>query len=133
MPVTPAMRVLVAEDQALVAMLAEDELVRAGFAIVGPFATCAEATGWLAADTPDLAVLDFELRDGPCTDVARELNRRGVPFVVLSGGRQEALPEPFRRAPWLAKPNSMEELPAILRSLAPHGMVAGGGSCDGPS
>lgn len=111
-------RVLLAEDQALISMFIEDQLADAGFEIVGPFATCADASHWLASNTPDLAVLDHELRDGPCTDVAIELRRRGVPFLALTGSRPEELPEPFRGVPILQKPDSMERLPAMLEALA---------------
>ena len=110
-------RVLVAEDEALIGMMIEDELAQAGFEIVGPFATCADASHWLSTDTPDVAVLDHELRDGPCTDVAVELRRRGVRFAALTGSDRSKLPDVFLTAPHLTKPDSMERLPAILASL----------------
>lgn len=114
---TPAKRVLVAEDEALVAMQIEYEVAGAGFAVAGPFATCVEASRWLKADTPDVAVLDHELRDGPCTDLATELRRRSVPFVCLSASRPDHLPEVFRGVSWLLKPDTLERLPALLVSL----------------
>ncbi len=113
----PAKRVLIAEDEALIAMLIEDEAASAGFDIVGPFATCADASRWLATDTPDVAILDHELADGPCTEVAIELRRRGVPLIVASAFLDEELPEAFHGASRISKPDSMERLPALLLSL----------------
>ena len=98
-------------------MLIEDELARAGFEVIGPFATCAAASRWLASDTPDIAVLDHELRDGPCTDVASELCRRGVPFVVLTGSNPADLPDLIRNAPRIHKPDSLERLPDVAAAL----------------
>lgn len=113
------MRVLLAEDEVLISMLIEDELEAAGYTIIGPFATCAAASRWLEHDSPDLAILDYGLSDGPCTDVAAELTRRGVPFLVLSGEMNENLPEVVRNAPQLAKPTSLESLKNALEHLRP--------------
>jgi DNA-binding response OmpR family regulator len=108
------LRVLVAEDEALVSMLIEVELADAGFQVIGPFATCADASVWLASDTPDIALLDHALRDGPCTDVALELRRRGVPFIALTGANLDELPDAFRGAPYLEKPVGTVDLPKLL-------------------
>jgi DNA-binding response OmpR family regulator len=116
-------RVLVAEDEAIVSMLIEDELARAGFEIIGPFPTCAAVSRWLASDTPDIAVLDHELRDGPCTDAANELGRRGVPFVVLTGSNPADLPDLIRNAPRIPKPDSLERLGAVAAALLRGGQV----------
>jgi DNA-binding response OmpR family regulator len=131
----PHPRVLVAEDEALVSMLIEHELTQAGFEIIGPFATCADVSRWLASDTPDVAVFDHELRDGPCTDVAIELCRRGVPFVALTGSNPADLPDLMRNAPRIPKPDSLERLAgvvaALLRDRAARDETAGklGGHC----
>jgi DNA-binding response OmpR family regulator len=110
-------RVLVAEDEAIVSMLIEHELTQAGFDMIGPFATCADVSRWLASDTPDIAVLDHELRDGPCTGVAVELYRRGVPFVALTGSNPADLPDLLRNAPRIAKPDSLERLGDVVTAL----------------
>jgi DNA-binding response OmpR family regulator len=110
-------RVLVAEDEAIVSMLIEHELGRAGLDMIGPFATCADVSRWLASDTPDIAVLDHELRDGPCTDVAIELRRRGVPFVALTGSNPADLPDLLRNAPRIPKPDSLERLAGLVAAL----------------
>jgi CheY-like chemotaxis protein len=110
-------RVLVAENEALVSMLTVDELVDAGYLVAGPFDSCVDATQWLKSNTPGLAILDHELRDGPCTEVAIELRRRGVPFVALTGSHPEDLPEVLRQSPKLLKPDGLDRLPVILQAL----------------
>jgi AmiR/NasT family two-component response regulator len=117
----PRIRVLIAEDEALVSMLIEAELADAGFVVVGPFATCAETRGWLETDTPDVAVLDHGLRDGPCTDAAEILVSRGVPFVALSGTDRDEIPPVMRAAPFLEKPSDLSRLPRLLSDLIGRG------------
>jgi hypothetical protein len=83
---------------------------------VGPFDTCASAETWLkSADPIQGAILDYKLRDGPCTALARDLRTRGIPFIVYSGHSRSAEAEPeFGDAPWLVKPVPFEDL---LRAL----------------
>jgi DNA-binding response OmpR family regulator len=111
------MRVLVAEDEARVTMLIEDELEGAGYDIVGPFLTCAAALDWLEQDTPDMAVLDYGFRDGPCTQVAEKLTSRGVPILVLSGHIKETFPNVIRASRQIAKPFSLEMLGKALAEM----------------
>src|SRR4051794_19661609 len=93
-------RVLVAEDQALIALMIAHELAEAGYEVVGPFTSCADASDWLSRDTPELAILDVQLKDGPCTEMAIELQNRGVRFAVFSGGKQVHGPSAFASVPW---------------------------------
>jgi DNA-binding NtrC family response regulator len=107
-------RVLLAEDQAVIAMMMEQELADLGLDVVGPFSTCAAAADWLSRHTPDFAVLDVNLRDGPCTDLAVELQRRGVKFAVFSGTIKLHAPPELAAAPWFEKPSGAVQLIALL-------------------
>lgn len=96
--------VMLAEDNLVVALTLEDGLRDAGFAVAGPFMTCASALAWLRDNKPCTAILDTALSDGSCAEVAHELGARSIPFVVHSGHKaHEATPE-FRGAPWIEKP-----------------------------
>src|SRR4051794_16531676 len=64
---------LIAEDQALIGMALEAYLEDLGIDVAGPYPSCTEAAGWVEAHTPELAILDFKLKDGSCTDLARSL------------------------------------------------------------
>jgi two-component SAPR family response regulator len=79
----------------------------------------AEARAWLEANTADIAIVDFMLKDGPATELAGELNRRAIPFVIYSGypPRQSLAPE-LPGVPWLEKPTSRDRLlKAVLKTL----------------
>lgn len=78
-------RVLVVEDEALVAMLVEDILLDAGAEVVGPRGTAAEALALLSEGTPDAAVVDVNLGDHTSEPVTKALAARGVPFLVATG------------------------------------------------
>jgi CheY-like chemotaxis protein len=108
--------ILVAEDEAIIAIELEDSLRAAGFAVAGPFATCAEAEDWLSNGEPDAAILDHALRDGTCDALVRELARRGVPTVIFTGhdARGEPLAE-VSSACWIAKPIAFSALLDELR------------------
>src|SRR3954469_18268472 len=80
--------VLLLEDEALIAINLQDELQDAGYEVAGPFTTCAAALSWLETGTPGLAILDAALNDGPCNDVADELGRRNIPFLIYSGHQE---------------------------------------------
>jgi DNA-binding response OmpR family regulator len=106
------------EDETIVAMNLQDELEEAGYAVVGPFNTCAGALAWLENETPDLAVLDTVLKDGTCRTLAAELVRRDIGFVLWSGHLQDrqTLHE-FADAVWVKKPSTHIALLDALASL----------------
>jgi DNA-binding NtrC family response regulator len=98
---------LVAEDQALISLALEDTLEDAGLAVAGPFASCQEALAWAEEHTPEIAIIDFQLKDGPCTKLAKELRRRGVPVIIYSGyPHGETIPPELDGLPWLEKPTA---------------------------
>ncbi len=108
-------RCLIVEDQALIGMALEASLEDAGFAVEGPFASNAEALAWLEDHTPELALLDVLLRDGPCTRLVRALRARGVPFAIYSGLKPQIVPPELANVPWLEKPVARE---ALLKTLS---------------
>ncbi len=110
-------RILVVEDEALVAMLVEDALLDAGARIIGPAATVAEALALLEAELPEAAVLDLNLSGETSAPVADALVQQGVPFLVASGYGVAGLPEAHRGVPVLAKPYDSGELTAALARL----------------
>jgi DNA-binding response OmpR family regulator len=97
--------VLLLEDEALIALNLQDDLQDAGFEVAGPFVTCTAALEWLGTETPNTAILDATLKDGPCREVALELSRREVPFLIYSGHHEdrELLAE-FHHVTWIEKP-----------------------------
>jgi CheY-like chemotaxis protein len=110
-------RVLIVEDEALVAMLVEDALLDAGAEVIGPVATVADALEVLKAQIPEAAVLDLNLAGETSTPVADELAKRGVPFVVATGYGADGLPPGHANVPVLAKPYDPADLTAALARL----------------
>jgi DNA-binding response OmpR family regulator len=102
---TSRLLVLVLEDEALIALNLQDDLQDAGYDVAGPFATCAAALEWLGTKTPDTAILDAALKDGPCREIALELSRREVPFLIYSGFHEDLqLLAEFQHITWIEKP-----------------------------
>ena len=108
--------VLLAEDEAIIAIELEDSLRGAGFAVAGPFATCAQAEAWLETGQPHAAILDHALKDGPCDALVHELSRRTVPTIVFTGhDAPRARPAELASAMWVTKPIAFSALLAELR------------------
>ncbi|WP_201865108.1 response regulator [Microvirga soli] len=97
--------VLILEDEALIALNVQDELQDAGYEVAGPFSACSAALEWLRTTTPDMAILDTTLKDGHCREIALELSRREVPFLIYSGYQedQQHLSD-FQHIAWIEKP-----------------------------
>jgi len=114
-------KILVVEDEALVAMLVEDALLDAGFQVIGPASTVAEALRLLDSGRPDAVVLDLNLAGETSTPVADVLAARGVPYVIATGYGAAGLPEGHKNAMVLAKPYDPAELTAMLMTLAVPG------------
>src|SRR4051812_46457054 len=95
--------VLIAENNAMVGIEIGDELERNGYTVAGPFASCAAASEWLGQNAPDLAILAVHLSDGTCTELARDLRAREVPFLIYSGEDKRAHPD-LGETTWLVKP-----------------------------
>lgn len=115
-------RILVVEDEALVAMLVEDALLDAGCEVIGPAADVEAALRLLGEAVPDAAVLDMNLGGDSSAPIADALAGKGVPFVVATGYGASGLPPQHRGVPVLAKPydpaDLINELTELLKSHA---------------
>lgn len=112
-------RVILVEDEALVAMMMEDLLEQLGCEVVGSFGALSPALDWLDRqdDPPDGAVLDVNLGGGENVfPLARALRGRGVPFVFATG--YGVLPEDgFAEATILHKPVDLGMLSPVVESF----------------
>jgi CheY-like chemotaxis protein len=98
------LRLLVVEDEALVAMLLEDALQALGCAVVGPAGNVARALALLEKEDVDLALLDVNLGGKRSYPVAEALAARGIPFVFVTGYGASGVDRRFAAAPVLQKP-----------------------------
>jgi CheY-like chemotaxis protein len=120
-------RVLIVEDDPLMAMDLEDTLAEAGAVVVGLCQTLNEAMARANVDDFVVAVLDFSLGPDTASLVARQLVRRGVPFVLHTGksSRDPSLAE--WACPIIEKPASPRALVSAIRTvLPPKPCLAGG-------
>jgi DNA-binding response OmpR family regulator len=108
-------RVLVVEDEAIVAMHLERVLERAGWEVVGPAAHQLAALRLAWREPLDAALLDLDLRGESGAPVAEALLARGVPVVVLSGSRRGSPDGALSGVTRLQKPYRPE---VVLRALA---------------
>lgn len=108
--------VLIVEDVAVTALALSDSLEDAGYEVFGHCGSAAEALALLKRAAPDLAILDITLRGGSSLEVARELRRQGVPFLVHSGWSPlPPIAQELEGALWLEKPVSFKVLVHALR------------------
>ncbi|KAB7772251.1 response regulator [Xanthomonas maliensis] len=111
-------RVLIVEDESLVAMLLEDCLVELGYEIADTVATVAAAMSVVEAGGLDLALLDINLGGTPSFPVAEELERRGIPFIFVSGYARAGIPERYRCHHGLQKPFHFRDLQEAVGRLS---------------
>jgi DNA-binding response OmpR family regulator len=113
-------RVLILEDEPLIAFGIEDILLEAGFAIAGVTTKLESALALIESGACDAAIVDSNLA-GVCADPAAvALVARGLPFVVLSGYSEEQLKNSFSGARFLQKPCRPEVLIETLTSVLPN-------------
>jgi DNA-binding response OmpR family regulator len=125
-PTLTGRRVLIAEDEYLIARDLEHMLVDAGCAevtVVPSIEACTEAA---AARALDAVVLDLRLQDGDAGELARSLRAKGLPVVFITGYEEAAIPSDLADLPLLAKPfprrQLVNALAAVLQSHpAPSG------------
>jgi CheY-like chemotaxis protein len=84
--VTNRKRILIVEDEPVLAMLIEDMVEELGYQPVGPAMTAAAALALTAGEKLDGAILDMNLGGGaPSTPIAESLRALGVPFIFATG------------------------------------------------
>jgi len=109
------LRVLLVEDEDLIAMMEEEFLSDLGCTVMGTAARLDEALAMARSLEIDAAVLDVNLAGTMSYPVAEVLLARGVPFIFATGYGIAGLPESLRNAPVLSKPFRTDQLGAALR------------------
>src|SRR5215831_5767559 len=110
-------RVLVVEDEYLVAILIQEMLESAGCVVSGPIPRLPEALDAVDHDGYDAAVLDVNLAGERINPVADALSERNVPFLFVTGYGANGLPSEYAERPHVCKPFRMAELIGALSSV----------------
>lgn len=111
----PGRRVLVVEDNPVIAFDIDDALRECGVEVVGPAHDIESGLALLREDALDGAVLDIDIGGTPVWPIARQLKQEGVPFVFVSGDCNNGLPDDFTHAICLHKPAQTQ---TILTTVA---------------
>jgi PAS domain S-box-containing protein len=120
-------RILVVEDEALVALAVNDALLELGLSVSGPFASVAEACESLNEDSINAAILDVNLGGEMIYPLAELLQSRSIPFIFVTGYGVESIDPRFAGAPVLQKPIGRDLLKAIfVKPTTQHELVAMG-------
>lgn len=108
-------RILIVEDEFLLAMDLEQMFQQGGVTVVGPVATVSGALRLLDDDlSVDAAVLDVNLGGEMIFPVVDRLTALSVPIVLVTGYGEADLPARYQHIPRCEKPIEMERLAAAL-------------------
>lgn len=110
----PGCRVLIIEDESLVAMLIEDTLVGMGCEVTGIASKFSDAEQKARSESLDVAILDVNLSGTQTLPIAEILFSRGIPFVFATGYGVDFLPAHLEDVPVLQKPFEKRELKRAL-------------------
>ncbi len=113
-------RILVVEDNALVAFELCRALEASGFEVAGPAPSVAQALTLIKERSCDAAVLDIHLRGETSEAVAHVLAALSIPFMTMTGYARTQQPPIFEGVPHFTKPVPSSMIVAELRKMAPH-------------
>ena len=105
-----AIKVLVVEDEAGIALLIESMLDEIGCEVVACVARLAIGLEIARSAALDLAVLDINLAGEAVFPLANQLAERGIPFIFCTGYGSSTLPSDLRDRPVLTKPFTLDRL-----------------------
>jgi PAS domain S-box-containing protein len=110
-------RILIVEDEPLVAMELEGNLTAAGCEVIGPAGTIEQAKSLVAAGEFDAVLVDVNLAGRAVDEIAAALTQKNCPFAFVTGYGREALPRGFQDAVMLGKPFSQTQVLAAVEAL----------------
>lgn len=110
-------RILIVEDEGLVGALTSELIDQMGYAALGPCVNTNDALLCLRQNCVDGAILDVNLGGELVFPLARELARREIPMLFLTGYEKDVVGAGFGGCPVLRKPVAVEELKTALSSM----------------
>jgi CheY-like chemotaxis protein len=113
----PAASIFLVEDEALIRMMLAEMVEELGHRVVAEAGDI--VAGQALAETAifDLAILDINIAGDIITPVAEIIDRRGLPFIFVSGYGPRGRPEPFRGRPALPKPLQISTLGETINAI----------------
>ncbi len=114
------LRVLLVEDENMVALLLEDFLAELGHTVVGPVARLDKALETAQREAFDIAILDVNINGEESYPIADALAARGIPFIFATGYDKKSLSAPYSDRPTLQKPFQRHDLEKLFAELSPY-------------
>lgn len=116
-----SLKILVAEDESLIALDLQDMLERLGYQVIGPVATVADIRRVIQDGKLDGAILDVNLRGEQVFEILPALLKVGLPVILASGYDDAQLfPDQFRTLPRVTKPFTSDAVKdACVRCFRP--------------
>jgi DNA-binding response OmpR family regulator len=115
--VTATLRVLIIEDEFLIAMMLEEFLLDLNFEPVGPITRLDEALEAVKSQQFDVALLDVNLGTEVSYPVADLLTARHIPFAFMSGTGRDSFPDQHKSQLNLSKPYTLDDVSNVLAIL----------------
>lgn len=109
-PLPSGLRVLLVEDEIMIALLLEEVLVALGCQVIGPIGRLKKALEIAEGEAVDVGILDVNINGNEVYPVAEALGARGIPFVFVTGYGRQGLSAPYRDSPTLQKPFQVHDL-----------------------
>jgi PAS domain S-box-containing protein len=110
-------KILIIEDEPLIAMTLVDDLLEVGGEVVGPAHSIWEARTMIETLEFDAALLDGNLSGDRVDEIAARLTQKGAPFVFVTGYGRETLPAGYQHVPVVEKPFTREQVAEALLSV----------------
>lgn len=112
----PGLKVLLVEDEMMVALLAESMLVALGHQVIGPVGQLDRAVAMAEREDLNFALIDVNINGGTAFPVAAALVARGIAFIFATGYGRAGLAAPFQNHPMIQKPYCFEDLRAAIEA-----------------
>lgn len=114
----PVRRILVVEDEYIIAAMVADMLADLGCRCIGPIATLDEGIEAAKTVMCDAAIINLVIQGSYAYEIAAVLAERNIPFCFASGVPQTEIDEAWRSRPFIAKPYVIEEIRDFLFALS---------------
>lgn len=103
-PLLSGLKILIVEDDVIIAEAMSDSFVRAAATVIGPAFSVRQALGLIGETRPDAAVVDINLNGELAFPVADRLRADGIPFVFATGFDASDIPEHYATIGHCSKP-----------------------------
>ena len=115
------LRILIVEDEAMLAFVFKTFLEDAGAEVAGPVNCVKSACDLLDEQEIDCAMMDVRLNNETVYPLADKLNARGIPFIFVTGNSANILPPEYSSRPLLLKPVGSKRLVFTIARLTHTG------------